>query len=84
MGKLKPETPIFDGKNQRFPVDFPLHQSIVFSGGSMMLPSGGFLKLGYWVSDLSRITYPKVVSIMRGLWGKLHHTRLKAHFIMTN
>ena len=25
----------------------------------------------YWVSDLSRITYPKVVSIMRGLWGKL-------------
>ena len=38
----------------------------------------------YWVSDLSRITYPKVVSIMRGLWGKLYHTRLKAHFIITN
>ena len=40
--------------------------------------------LFYWVSDLSRITYPKVVSIMRGLWGKLYHTRLKAHFIITN
>ena len=38
----------------------------------------------YWVSDLSRITYPKVVSIMRGLWGKLYHTTLKAHFIITN
>ena len=26
----------------------------------------------YWVSGLSRITYTKVVSIMRSLWGKLH------------
>ena len=38
-------------------------------------------KTKYWVSDLSRITYPKVVSIMRGLWGKLYHNRIKAQFI---
>ena len=43
-----------------------------------------FLEVLYWVSDLSRITYPKVVSIMRGLWGKLYHTRFKAHFIIAD
>jgi hypothetical protein len=26
MGKLEPETPIFDGKNHGFSVDFPLNQ----------------------------------------------------------
>ena len=39
---------------------------------------------GYWISDLNGITYPKVVLIMRGLWKKLYHTKLKEPFIIVN